>query len=141
MGPATLTYQTAERLLPGPHGPIAGPHNPLMLKYLELINVYAKEHKLVNINTPANMAMLCGYELVNLPTAEAGSTAAQFRKMIYGGMKLPHLHSGDNIYLLDDKQWADFSATVLTGIKDKLNATQKVTFDQLADLAAGTQTL
>jgi hypothetical protein len=56
-------------------------------------------------------------------------------------MKLPHLHYGDNIYLLSDRQWADFSSKVLTEIKAKLGATQKVTFEQLAEAAAGTQTL
>jgi hypothetical protein len=126
-------------------GPLCGPYGPLILQNLGYIKEFAAKNSLVNINTPEHAGMLAGYTLANLqPQAlpdVAASVAAQLRRPIYGGMKLPHLHYGDNIYLLSDKQWADFSSKVLTDVKAKLGATQKVTFEQLAEVAAGTQTL
>lgn len=130
---------------PGRPGPSCGPHNPLFLKYLERSREFIETHQLPTVSTTEHTSLLSVYAMESMEVDEmpsgAGAVAAQFRRTVYGGMKLPHLHYGENIYLLNDKQWNEYSGGILAGIKDKINATQKVTFDQLADLTAGTQTL
>lgn len=55
---------------------------------------------------------------------------------IRGGMKIPHLHFADQLYLLTEEQWKDFSGMMLAKIRDKLAKTNAVSFDQLMDLAS-----
>jgi hypothetical protein len=42
---------------------------------------------------------------------------------------------GDNTYLLSQKQWNDFSNTMLKGFSEKLAAANTVNFDQFMDIA------
>lgn len=65
----------------------------------------------------------------------------QLQYSVRGGMKVPHLHLADHIYLLNDKQWQEFSGMMLKSIKDKLDNTNKVNFDQLMTLASAAEKL
>ena len=59
----------------------------------------------------------------------------------WGGMRGPHLHYAGEIYILNDKQWQDFSAQVLGKLKEKLNGAQKVTFNQLMEVSDAVEAL
>ncbi|NYT02556.1 MAG: hypothetical protein GKC10_07355 [Methanosarcinales archaeon] len=54
---------------------------------------------------------------------------------IYGGMKVPHLHYKGEIYILNEKQWGDFSTMVLQEFRAKLADVKTVGFNQLMDLS------
>ncbi len=58
-----------------------------------------------------------------------------------GGLRLPHLHFKDEIYLLDNKQWKEFSFKVIRSLKDRLNRAKTVSFDQLLEASAGVDAL
>lgn len=52
-----------------------------------------------------------------------------------GGMKAPHLHYNGEIYLLNKKQWSEFSNEILKEFSKKLAETKTVSFGQLMDLS------
>jgi hypothetical protein len=52
-----------------------------------------------------------------------------------GGMKVPHLHFKGEIYLLNKKQWSEFSGEILKDFSKKLSETKTVSFGQLMDLS------
>ncbi len=58
-----------------------------------------------------------------------------------GGLRHPHLHFKDEIYLLDNKQWREFSAIVIKSLKERLNRARTVSFDQLLEASAGVDAL
>ena len=49
---------------------------------------------------------------------------------IRGGMKVPHLHFNDRIYLMNPAQWAQFSANIIADCKAKPANVKQVSFDQ-----------
>lgn len=59
---------------------------------------------------------------------------------IYGGMRGPHLHLGSGTYILNDKQWADFSKNVMEDARNKLKNAKTVNFPQLMDLSSTLET-
>lgn len=58
-----------------------------------------------------------------------------------GGLRHPHLHFKDEIYLLDNKLWREFSTKVIRSLKDRLNRARTVSFDQLLEASAGVDAL
>lgn len=52
-----------------------------------------------------------------------------------GGIKVPHLHFGDDIYYLNNKQWREFSGTALKSLQDKFKNIGSVGYDGLMNLA------
>lgn len=55
-----------------------------------------------------------------------------------GGMKSPHLHFQENIYLLNEKQWKDFSGRIIKDIQSRIANAGSVSFDQLVELTEAT---
>ena len=53
---------------------------------------------------------------------------------IFGGIKVMHLHCGDKVYQLNEKQWADFSAKFLQQCKTVLGQAQSVSFENALEL-------
>jgi hypothetical protein len=49
---------------------------------------------------------------------------------IRGGIRVAHLHFENRIYLLDNKQWAKFSDSIIADCKSKLANAKAVTFDE-----------
>lgn len=75
-------------------------------------------------------------------SAKAAPTARTLIDLgIRGGIRVPHLHFNDKIYMLNDKQWAQFSGGIITDGKTRLAKTKKVSFEQGMLLASATQTL
>ena len=50
-----------------------------------------------------------------------------------GGIRGPHIHFEKNIYLLDEKQWRDFSGRIMKDIQSRIANANSVSFDQLLD--------
>lgn len=53
----------------------------------------------------------------------------------YGGRKAPHLHCNGEIYLLDAKQWQEFSGSVVKDIHRKLEESGSIRFNELLDIS------
>jgi transposase len=53
----------------------------------------------------------------------------------YGGMKVPHLHINGEIYLMDKKQWNEFSGKIIKEFSKKLAEAKSVNFRQLTELS------
>lgn len=58
-----------------------------------------------------------------------------------GGLRIPHLHYGADIYLLDTRQWREFSAAVLTEVSKRIANAKEVSFEQALELAEAANTL
>lgn len=52
----------------------------------------------------------------------------------YGGRKFAHLHFGDKIYALDEKQWAYFTDKVIQGFAAQLKNVKIVGVDRIVEL-------
>jgi hypothetical protein len=49
---------------------------------------------------------------------------------IKGGIRVAHLHFKDQIYLLNDEQWAKFSAGIIANAKTRLAKVNTVSFEE-----------
>jgi len=54
---------------------------------------------------------------------------------IRGGIKGPHLHFKEKIYLLDEKKWNEFSKIIIKDIKGRLDKVQTISFQQALELS------
>jgi hypothetical protein len=52
-----------------------------------------------------------------------------------GGIKAPHIHYDGETYFLTDKQWNEFSKTIIKGFQNKLAHAKGINFDQLMNLS------
>ncbi len=51
-----------------------------------------------------------------------------------GGMRIAHLHVGDKVFLLDDKQWKNFTNHMMESLRAKLASVNTVPFEEMMDL-------
>lgn len=58
-----------------------------------------------------------------------------------GGIKCPHLHYGQDVYLIDESQWRYFSQAVIKVCQSKLAAANTVSLEQLIDVSEATSAL
>ncbi len=58
-----------------------------------------------------------------------------------GGLRIPHVHYGADIYLLNDAQWKAFSSAVLKDVSKRIAAAKSVSFEQTLELADAINTL
>ncbi|HEX6083347.1 MAG TPA: hypothetical protein VF266_02410 [Thermoanaerobaculia bacterium] len=52
-----------------------------------------------------------------------------------GGMRVPHLHLGDEVYVVDRKRWAQFSQNVMKDLSEKMVHAGRVSYDELLSVA------
>ncbi len=57
-----------------------------------------------------------------------------------GGMRVPHLHFKDDIYLLNHEQWKEFSSMAVKNFREKLAKVETVNFDKLMELSEAIET-
>ena len=70
------------------------------------------------------------------PYAQAGrNKAVMYDPDIRGGIRLAHLHAKGNIYLVDERQWKEFSGKVIKDFQAKLEKAQSVNFEELMDIS------
>jgi hypothetical protein len=60
---------------------------------------------------------------------------------IRGGIRVPHLHFNNRIYMLNDAQWAKFSRSIIADCKAKLAKVKEVSFEEGMVLGNVAQTL
>lgn len=82
-----------------------------------------------------------GVSVQRAPAKAQGDIAEFLDLGIRGGMKVAHVHYGNNIYLLDDKQWAKFSGKIVRNALSKLERVNEVSFDQAVMLGSTIQAL
>lgn len=49
---------------------------------------------------------------------------------IRGGMKVPHLHCNEKVYILDNEQWAKFSDNIIAHSRAKLANVKNISFEE-----------
>lgn len=52
-----------------------------------------------------------------------------------GGRKLAHLHLDDKIFVLNDKQWSEFSQTVVNEMQERLGRAGRVNVQQITEIS------
>jgi hypothetical protein len=52
-----------------------------------------------------------------------------------GGIKIPHLHFKGDLFVLNEKQWKEFSADILKGFQSKLAKANTVSFGQVMEIS------
>ncbi|MDR2017944.1 MAG: hypothetical protein LBQ00_03570 [Syntrophobacterales bacterium] len=58
-----------------------------------------------------------------------------------GGMKTPHFHWKDDIYLLEDKDWQEFVGIALKEFRSKLENVSSVNFEKFIELSNAIDTI
>ncbi len=53
---------------------------------------------------------------------------------IRGGMRAYHIHDGDRVLALDEKQWAEVSRSILDRARQQLNQAKQISFEEAAYL-------
>lgn len=56
------------------------------------------------------------------------------RKPFPGGLRHPHMHLGQEIFLLEEKQWRVFAERVTNRIADKLQNSMTIPFEKLLEI-------
>jgi hypothetical protein len=80
-------------------------------------------------------------ELTNKATLVNLAAAAKVDLGIRGGIRVPHIHYDEKIYLLNEAQWAEFSKGVISKAKAKLAEVKEISFDEALALGSITQAL
>ena len=52
-----------------------------------------------------------------------------------GGIRVPHLHYKGDLFILDEKQWGNFSQKIVEGLQQKLTTANSVNFEQVVILS------
>ena len=52
-----------------------------------------------------------------------------------GGIREPHLHLGSKLYMLDQKQWQEFSGAVINDCQQRLASAGSIGITQLIDIS------
>ncbi len=63
------------------------------------------------------------------------------RPPIPGGIRVPHLHLDGDVYLLNDKQWKEFSGKLIKQLQSRLSRVNAVSFEQAVELSETIETL
>jgi hypothetical protein len=74
-------------------------------------------------------------------SSRAGAPARALLDLgIRGGIRVPHLHFNNKIYLLDNKQWSQFSKGIIADSKARLANVKEVGFEEGMLLGSVAQT-
>lgn len=58
-----------------------------------------------------------------------------------GGLRIAHLHLGEQIFQLDRERWTSFSQTIVKGFHEKIDQAGTVNVDQLIELSGAIDSL
>ena len=98
--------------------------------------IHANELKAAKIGQVANVAAGPA-----LKTMTAASTTRILDLGIRGGIRAPHLHFENRIYMLNSKQWSQFSKSIIADFQVALEKTKGISFEQGVALGSITSTL
>ncbi len=74
-------------------------------------------------------------------TAATAKAKAIIDLGIRGGIRVPHLHYENNIYLLNQEQWAKFSHGIIAEARARLADVKEVSFEDAMVIASATEGL
>jgi hypothetical protein len=98
------------------------------------------------INVIEQFMKTAGKELIQINEAAHGAVrqeakAASGKAILWdptrGGMRMPHIHYAGEIYILNEKQWEDFSKLAMQSLTEKMGRMQKVPFEKVMQIAEG----
>lgn len=105
------------------------------LTNLEAIKGAIEQYKLTPVPREHLMQM-GGVEQVRAMADERAQATLVFPRPDFpGGLKIPHFHFKGDVYLLDEKQWRDFSAKVIKDFQTRLDRVNTVSFEQVMELS------
>jgi hypothetical protein len=118
----------------------------LWLQHSQFVEKFIKEAKLTAVDPKllvTKLEVMVGQAPQAIATATATAPArARLQSIdIRGGIRLAHLHFGNDVFLLDAAQWKTFSRKLLGELSAKLSKASAVSFDQLLDLSDAVDTL
>ena len=58
-----------------------------------------------------------------------------------GGMRIPHVHLKEEIYLLKDRQWREFTKEIVSVFQERLAQANNVSFEQVMKLSEAIESL
>ena len=105
------------------------------LKNIEMIGRVIQQYNLKSV--PAEFLMAEPHPAsMDLMPNEREKNPIKFRIPSFpGGIRLPHLHFKDEIYLLDEHQWKEFSGRVLKEFQVKMSKVNAVNFEQVMEMS------
>jgi hypothetical protein len=121
---ANLTWTFNGKKLPWPPKPFPGPLGPMW----EMKQIYIKEFVSRNKLSPAKQEIQVDRKVSPVPPWWK-----------YGGPFGPHIHLGNDIYLLNKEQWQDFSKGMIKEMDLKLNGAKSVSFESLMKASVETE--
>lgn len=106
-----------------------GPHKDFWILHAEIVEKIINANKLRPLSTQ--------YHVAKLDISEKTSSEQAYAEwwLKYGGIRVPHLHYNGEIYLLNKKQWAEFSGEIIKDFSRKLSEAKTVNFGQLMELS------
>lgn len=107
------------------------------LKNHDMIQKIIDEYKLKAVSAEMRSHMPASMRAAKI---ESELTAIR-PQPIWGGIKIPHLHFNGDIFLLDEKQWKDFSSKIMKEFQGKLSRANAVSFEQLMKVSDAVDTL
>ncbi len=131
------------------------PPPPLSTKMQDLLSKFAAKQKLKAVAREELAGAISGgmslegkeagtFELL-MPNPEKLAKSPAIRVLppipFPGGLKFPHFHLGDDIFRLDQKQWAAFSSMMVSEIKELLDGAGTLSFDQLSSMVEAAERL
>lgn len=105
------------------------------------IGSFIEKNKIAPMSAEAAQSLIIG-EIgggMAAPSATAMKSASSSpleRIWWHGGMRAPHLHWKNNIYVLNDEQWAEFTQPILEKFAKKLASTRSIGFRDMTDVTS-----
>lgn len=108
---------------------------PIWLHNRDFVQDFVRKNKVKPIEREHLAALDLSPAL--LPAEAMGADKVPVQKFVpyYGGMRVPHLHLGDQIYRLNQEQWKAFSSGIIENLRTKLDRAGTVSFEQLMELS------
>ncbi len=116
----------------------AGRPAEIWLSHRKLVRNIIRQYKLKPLptdaypyyQTPGQMAEF-GVDLETAALKKAGKRARWIWPIPFpGGIRIPHLHFGGDVYLVERGQWAEFSEHVVADLRQRLKQANEISFEQ-----------
>jgi hypothetical protein len=124
----------------------AGRPADIWLLQRELVAATIKKFNLKALEVDAYPSVPAAAAMSEVATATKSRSLAVEAKLRWpkpfpGGLRIPHLHYGADIYLLDRAQWKEFSGTVLREAAERIAKAKEISFEQTLELTEAVNTL
>lgn len=123
----------------------------LWLLHNELISSFISKNKLkpLEIDSYPAVPALAAADLAAVAPTTAVKTKSlaldihriPWPKPFPGGLRIPHLHFGPDIYLLDRARWKEFSSTVMRDVQARIANAKEISFEQAIELTEAANSL